>query len=395
MIHYHFNQICPAVFEIEHKRERRSTGPAKGTLHPRMFTLMKIKRNTVNSHPVITTKGPFHYQEDSAIVSKIQIMSYDSENDTLEYSITKSPMNGTANITSNGLFTYVPNRDFSGPDLVEICVSEVNVSSPFKPTKTLKSFNITVAPTNDDPTIEFNPRQLFPHKVSSNGSSFTFSFESNVTRDNIYGIVSADDIDVGNNLNITLIDETNSTLSTFQLINMKQVPYGSSHAEMDLKHHLNSEFSGLAKAVLRARDDQLDNRNLYGYSRGITINVYVLKNPCSHGVCMNRTELPCTDTSRAYSFDKFACKCFVGYTGQWCETDINECKPNPCSVFYDCEDQVGQYECVLNGPKTFGLAMGFLCFICVPVLLLWRYIKKRSINNKISDSMIWYPTSRR
>ncbi|XP_061197209.1 uncharacterized protein LOC133205414 [Saccostrea echinata] len=389
--------VCSAVFQTEPRRNKRSAGNGKLGSHPRMFTVMKIKRDAQNNRPIITTNGPLHYQEDNITNSKVLIESYDIENDSLNYSIEKSPSNGRANISSDGWFIYVPNKDFSGNDSVKICVTEVNVSSPFVATKSCKSFDIDIAPTNDDPTIEFHPQ--FPFPFNSSGDIHTIVFESNVTRENIYGIITAEDIDKNNNLTIRLINSSTNQLSSFKLTksgsNHIQNSISSSHVEMYLSHHLNKEFSGLSEVKIRAHDDQLDFRNMYGYSREITIQVFVLKNPCVHGRCINRTGIICADTSRAYSFDLFACDCSSGYTGEWCETDINECYPNPCSVFYDCKNLIGRYDCVLNGPKTFGLAIGFLFIIGFPVMLFWRHLKKRRPSSKVSDSMFLPPSNKR
>lgn len=391
--------MCPAVFYDERKREKRSSHSATVTMHPRMFTLMKMKRSIQNTNPVIITSGPLRYQEDNHTFSKVHFSSYDIENDSFIYSIEKDPEHGFANITTDGWFTYQGYQDFSGIDGVKICVSEINISRPFIPTKTCKHFDIIVNSTNDDPSIDFYPDTTFPYWNTSDGGEYIIVFESNITRENEYGIFAADDIDIGNNISIGLIDFTNDTLSLWELKKSKrnkiQYNHLGTHNEMILCHHVDKEVSGLAHAEIRAHDDQLDDRNLYGYSRGITVKVYVLMNPCQNGVCVNKTDIPCSDTSRAFSFNKFACYCSLGYTGQWCETDINECQPNPCSVFYDCKNLVGHYECILNGQKTFGLAIGFLFIIGFPVLLIWRYMKKRRPSNKISDSMIWYPAKKR
>jgi hypothetical protein len=360
---------------------------------------MKIKRNAQNNKPIIDTKGPLNYQEDNATFSKIQIASHDIENDSLAYSIVKSPMHGFANISTDGWFTYIPEKDYSGSDVVKICVSEVNISSPFIARNSCKLLDINVAPTNDDPTINFFQHISFPHNSSTSGDIHTIVFESNVDRDNVYGIIAAEDVDLNDDITIMLRSNANDSLSTFKLTKSSSntIPqsHPGAHVEVIFSHHLDKDYSGLTEVGIRAHDNQLDVRNLYGYSREIAIQVFVLKNPCIHGVCLNRTRVPCSDTSRAFSFDEFACDCNIGYTGQWCETDINECLPNPCSVFYDCKNLIGRYNCVLNGPKTFGLAIGFLFIIGFPAMLFWRHLKKRKPNNKISDSMFWQASSKR
>ncbi|XP_067637731.1 protein crumbs isoform X2 [Eurosta solidaginis] len=39
------------------------------------------------------------------------------------------------------------------------------------------------------------------------------------------------------------------------------------------------------------------------------------------------------------------CQCSMGYTGRYCEVDINECDPNPCFNNGECHDLIGAYHC--------------------------------------------------
>ena len=56
--------------------------------------------------------------------------------------------------------------------------------------------------------------------------------------------------------------------------------------------------------------------------------------PCLHGgVC---TSAPGT---------AFTCACADGYSGDTCETDVNECDPNPCANGGVCHDKVAAFEC--------------------------------------------------
>ena len=51
-----------------------------------------------------------------------------------------------------------------------------------------------------------------------------------------------------------------------------------------------------------------------------------------HGTCIN-TE------------DSHRCICTSGYTGSYCETEINECASHPCYNGATCEDLLGDYKC--------------------------------------------------
>ncbi|XP_015586979.1 fat-like cadherin-related tumor suppressor homolog isoform X2 [Cephus cinctus] len=59
---------------------------------------------------------------------------------------------------------------------------------------------------------------------------------------------------------------------------------------------------------------------------------YCTPNPCIHGgVCEEGNNGP-------------ICKC-QGFTGEWCETDVNECDANPCTNGGTCINEIGTYRC--------------------------------------------------
>jgi hypothetical protein len=55
--------------------------------------------------------------------------------------------------------------------------------------------------------------------------------------------------------------------------------------------------------------------------------------PCVHGRCVDQT-------------NGFVCQCPPGYTGTFCETEIDECESNPCQNGGECIDQVDAYLCI-------------------------------------------------
>lgn len=52
---------------------------------------------------------------------------------------------------------------------------------------------------------------------------------------------------------------------------------------------------------------------------------------CEKGKCVN-------------TIGSYYCDCPVGYRGQRCETDINECLSNPC-LNGNCLNDIGNYQC--------------------------------------------------
>ena len=55
--------------------------------------------------------------------------------------------------------------------------------------------------------------------------------------------------------------------------------------------------------------------------------------PCLHGLCVDQN-------------NGFVCQCSPGYTGTFCQTEIDECESNPCQNGAECIDQVDAYLCI-------------------------------------------------
>ena len=66
------------------------------------------------------------------------------------------------------------------------------------------------------------------------------------------------------------------------------------------------------------------------------------ESPCVHGgTCIN-------------SPGSYSCKCAKGYSGEMCESLINECEPDPCSTNFShaCLDQVNAFMCICKDGKN-------------------------------------------
>ncbi len=64
----------------------------------------------------------------------------------------------------------------------------------------------------------------------------------------------------------------------------------------------------------------------------------VVLSPCSSGPCQNGATCYPLATS-------FMCNCAAGYTGNTCQSEIDECSPNPCLNGGTCIDQFNGYRC--------------------------------------------------
>lgn len=78
--------------------------------------------------------------------------------------------------------------------------------------KICKDFDIIVNLINDDFFIDFYFDIIFLYWKIFDGGEYIIVFESNIIWENEYGIFVVDDIDIGNNISIGLIDFINDML---------------------------------------------------------------------------------------------------------------------------------------------------------------------------------------
>lgn len=55
----------------------------------------------------------------------------------------------------------------------------------------------------------------------------------------------------------------------------------------------------------------------------------------------------CVDTGNTHF-----CRCQAGYTGSYCEEQVDECSPNPCQNGATCTDYLGGYSCEVGAVLT-------------------------------------------
>jgi hypothetical protein len=374
--------------KTKHEERSRRSVVDKGSLQaPRMFVLRKGSKSVLNTPPTIITSD-LQIRED--VVESKLIRADDRESDLLVYSISVSPLHGFANITSDGTLTYLSNTNFNGDDAITVSVSELHVMPVLPSLHVQKNIKITVLPQNDEPVLSFK-QQYVGMQFTKNNITSEILLNGNETRHILYGVLVLDDVDTNDSVILgTRYNDTPTNAFTLeqQAVTQAADTYGSVHREYTIQHDIHESFSGLAIFAARAHD--VFDGGKISFSKELRISTYVLINPCIHGVCENKTGTPCMDKSRAFTFENYRCDCFTGYRGEWCEVDINECVPNPCSVFYDCNNLIGRYKCTLNGAKTFGLAVGFIIIIAIVAVLVKRFItQKIPLNNKIGPMNIW------
>lgn len=53
--------------------------------------------------------------------------------------------------------------------------------------------------------------------------------------------------------------------------------------------------------------------------------------------------------------DRHYCHCQAGYTGSYCEDEVDECSPNPCQNGATCTDYLGGFSCKVWAVLTWGV----------------------------------------
>ncbi|XP_041377007.1 slit homolog 3 protein-like [Gigantopelta aegis] len=110
-----------------------------------------------------------------------------------------------------------------------------------------------------------------------------------------------------------------------KLNNMVQVLIGDAASLAQKNKYLQSQFDHL-------------NKTLHGKII-LAGGDFCASKPCHNkALCQNLNE-------------RYVCICLNGYIGNNCETDINECDPNPCQ-YGKCQDGQGDYTCVCENGFT-------------------------------------------
>lgn len=125
--------------------------------------------------------------------------------------------------------------------------------------KICKYFDIIVNLINDDFFIDFYFDIIFLYWNIFDGGEYIIVFESNIIWENEYGIFVVDDIDIGNNISIGLIDFINDMLLFWEFKKFKRnkikYNYFGIYNEMILCYYVDKEFSGFVYVEICVYDD--------------------------------------------------------------------------------------------------------------------------------------------
>ena len=361
---------------------RRST--ANELQSPTHYELVTISKAFENNPPSITTNGI--YAEEDTFIS-VPIETFDLEGDELMFEISQGAQHATCSISLTGLLNCTLESNFCGNDQITIIVTEVGLSEDDQPNSVEKVISLFISSV-PDPVERFF--------VASSGEVFyetrpsmkhTFHSDGNRSTTFIAGTIVLGCIDEGeifnydDSIRFTALGDSAYAVEEIQMSDIPANNLTTSQFRTVRAYRVTFTYSALANGIMTMYFIAV--RADGSYTPSITINLYILKNPCIYGSCSHQIHgtAGCDTLSRATSFEGFLCICAVGFTGEWCETEINECAPEPCGTLYDCEDLVNDYACVINIPKV--LAIVICCLLLIGgftflTIRLIKYKKKRT-----------------
>ena len=310
----------------------------------------------------------------------VVIEVFDAEDDELLYDILEMPAHGDCSIDSDGLLNCTFEDDFYGDDLITINITETNLVEGAKAYTVEKTIPIHVSNVKDYTDRYFVDTTGAVYADKRPRMHRTFYTDANMTE-----LFHAGYIILG----------TTDNNEEFEQIT-KFIPLGPSEVLVDPvpMYQVYSQNSSMMEryATVRAFNVSFSYSKFISgqmtfsfigmtkkdtFTPSITMDLFVLNNPCVHGVCSHVFfgTVGCHDISRSLSFDKFTCICDIGYTDQWCQTNIDECASDPCSWLFDCEDLVISYNCNINVPKLILVILIPLLVIAVVVFIVYRVMK--------------------
>ena len=365
---------------------------------PRAYELVKILRSFPNNPPNITTTK-LVVKEDALFTELIQ--TFDLENDDLVFDLISGPQHAVCSLTIKGILNCSLEEDFYGNDQITIRITETGLPQFERPFSMEKTIPIYVQPTPDKTERFFLDENGQIYREKRPSMIQVFHTDANDTTSYFVGTIILADVDGGEIFNhrslirfTALGNSTYSLKETTLSINTTTDLMASKYRTLkayDVRFSYSGAISG--KMTLNFIAKTVDS-----YTPSVTLDLYILKNPCVHGICSHRKTgtAGCNDLTRSVSFDKFECICAAGYTGEWCQIEVNECAPEPCALMFDCEDLVNGYQCNINIPKLMAILLCSTIAIAGVLFVVMRLIKRHQRRyNKVGQSRYVYKPLRK
>ncbi|KAI0217501.1 hypothetical protein LSAT2_030719 [Lamellibrachia satsuma] len=394
----HSDTVC-STFDKHDRRKRAVSKPTSEGVG--VYALGGVNNAYNNSPPIIQSESDISIFEDQQFT--FIITAKDPEKDEVSFllNLTAPAPMGNASLTLDGTLTYMPCANCYGTDTVYFTVWERRTDGE-QPLSVDGTLTINIVGTNDAPNLQMfsEGRDIVPPS-----SKVAIAVEENNANDAAYQdvmfVVAASDADYDDDVKLAFDPPEHGNLTVYTMVkNVNIIPQDCSQPWHSRRHLWDKLIDAISSSnsIQKVRlpepcDDDLGQRHLavvvtvfkyrpfegyFGedvikvsakdiYSQDLlVIDVNVLRNPCmNQGVCEGpETDPNCTSTNRTKGFDGYSCGCPRGYSGDYCETDIDECLSSPCSANYSCVNRVGGYECFCHP--------SWPCHVTPPPLASWQ-----------------------
>ena len=378
-----------ATSETETLEERKRSASLLTTT-PRAYELSLINRSFLNHPPKITT-NEINATEDVILVKQIE--THDIENDTLSFELLRQPEHASCSLKITGMLNCSFEENFYGTDALTFRVKETGLPSTERPFRVKKDIKIHVQPVSDKTERFFIDKDGHVYRENRPSMIQIMQTDANSTSTFHAGTIILADLD-GNEIfdykrltRFTALGNSTVSIKDISMSDIKTRKLMTSRYRTMKAYDIEFSYSKMLSGKMTLKFIAI---NKYGeYTPSVLIDMYILQNPCVHGLCSHRElgEAGCHDITRSLSFESFICICSAGYTDQWCQTDINECAPEPCALMFDCEDQVNGYRCNINVPKLMAILLCSVVAVGGAIFLIVRLIKRHKAKyNKVGQS---------
>ncbi len=127
----------------------------------------------------------------SSISARLTAFGFDADGNKITAVIVTEPAHGTLDVASNGIFTYVPEKDFNGKDSFTFKFVESETTAALE--SNIATCTITVTPVNDAPVVSFSG-EVFESGDKEYAYGDTLEVDEDFTAFSI--LVSATDVSV-------------------------------------------------------------------------------------------------------------------------------------------------------------------------------------------------------
>ncbi|VDI67222.1 Hypothetical predicted protein [Mytilus galloprovincialis] len=388
------------------------------------FAVFIVSNKVYNSPPMLTSDRFISIKEDEGTL-QYQLEATDEEGDVVAFYLSsQTNILGKTLLFKDGILLYTPCTDCSGVETLTIILQEIQTNDDIPPASSEATLIITIIDSNDPPEIFLT--QYGQSILSSDPTEPVLVyleqkriFNKNKWTQDFTAIIGAFDVEKQD----LFMEVYQPSYGTVLFLHEKTaIPYIN-----DCEESLNeaSEPCGNFSEILPHNKDDMSwiyttltykqAMNVSGYdavklyvsdpmnssSAVVTIQFVMMKSPCHNdGSChpKNGSNYPCTSTYRAESFDLYYdCVCLPGYSGVYCEENIDECLSSPCLEPYECIDGINMYDCQCPpdephcGFKIWTIPviiLSLLIIIIIIIVLVHRYMKKR-LQKKEDKADIW------